>query len=429
MDILTLVFLYAVIQVPSVCLTLFPLYNCLSKRKRRWLYGFCLLFWGMNACICFLYALPANAIFFKLDIFLFNFIVLGISLLFNPKRWRVQLFVYGLNCIMVTTLLSISSCVVQLFDWKDLSHLAVKVGLLYLALFGIVYIPICKLLNYTVTPFLQQEDSSYWKSVWPISITMFLAAMICTPLDFYQQTIWNLVSRLFLCLATLFICEKIAYDRHFAEERQQMHLQLQMQKRYYDALAQNVLEQRRARHDFKHHLAAMKGLLDAGDMQGLHQYFSQFERNAGEQEIPSTGCLAADGVLFHYGSLAREQGIKFTVSCSFRRIPLSEMELCSLLGNALDNALTACLKSEEMPFLSVSSRIQEGCLLITVDNSFDGVLYQKGNVFYSRKRESQPGVGIPTMQEICRRHHGICRFDAHEKQFEVSFLLPFETES
>lgn len=84
-------------------------------------------------------------------------------------------------------------------------------------------------------------------------------------------------------------------------------------------------------------------------------------------------------------------------------------------------------------------------LLLTIDNSFDGVLLaedgkilsrkqeladknalfekQKVESLLSLKQESKEGIGIHCMEQICAKYDGACRFHAEGEQFEASFML------
>ena len=66
------------------------------------------------------------------------------------------------------------------------------------------------------------------------------------------------------------------------------------------------------RHNFKHQLAALKGFLETGNTEELRQYCDTLEnRLLNITEIPYTGNAAADGVLYHYACIAKEENISF----------------------------------------------------------------------------------------------------------------------
>ena len=140
-------------------------------------------------------------------------------------------------------------------------------------------------------------------------------------------------------------------------------------------------------------------------------------------EIPYTGNAAADGVLYHYACIAKEENISFKVCCRLDKLSISDTDLCCLLGNALDNAVTACGRYDGERYITVASEKNQDMLLLTVDNSFDGMILKKEEKILSRKRKDEAGIGIRSMQQICEKYNGISRFEAAESQFEASFMI------
>lgn len=72
-------------------------------------------------------------------------------------------------------------------------------------------------------------------------------------------------------------------------------------------------------------------------------------------------------------------------------------------------------------------------LLITVDNSFDGILFQENGKIYSKKRRNkqrnkQEGIGILSMEKLCEKHGGASCFEAVGNRFQASFILKNEVE-
>ena len=113
----------------------------------------------------------------------------------------------------------------------------------------------------------------------------------------------------------------------------------------------------------------------------------------------------------------------FRSHCSLENISIPDIDLCSLLGNALDNAVTACKAYDEKRFIRIASEVSGGILAITVDNSFDGVLQTENGKILSSKREHEEGIGIASMKKICADHGGRSKFIAEQNRFEASFIL------
>ena len=75
------------------------------------------------------------------------------------------------------------------------------------------------------------------------------------------------------------------------------------------------------------------------------------------------------------------------------QMPFANSDLCIILGNALDNALEANMRSkEEHSYISLKVKYDGDNLIIIVENSFDGkIIKNKGGELITRKRESWIG--------------------------------------
>ena len=122
--------------------------------------------------------------------------------------------------------------------------------------------------------------------------------------------------------------------------------------------------------------------------------------------------------------MAKERRISFTVCCKLNGLPIADADLCCILGNALDNAVTACEKYDGKRYISIAAQRENKLLLLTIDNSFDGVLLQKEGKILSKKRKDEEGIGIRSMKQICEKYGGTSRFQADGSRFEASFMLP-----
>ena len=71
--------------------------------------------------------------------------------------------------------------------------------------------------------------------------------------------------------------------------------------------------------------------------------------------------------------------------------------------DALDNAVTAAGQYDGKRFIEVATEKKHDMLLITVDNSFDGILFQENGKIYSKKRQNkQEGIGILSMKNFAK---------------------------
>lgn len=168
-------------------------------------------------------------------------------------------------------------------------------------------------------------------------------------------------------------------------------------------------EARTARHDLRHHVAALRRMADEGAWEDCRAYLDEL---AGQQDaappLRYTGNVVANAVLAAYLAPAQAAGVR--VECDVRvpeRLGLGATELSVLLSNLLSNAVEACERAraagEDEPYLALSMRTSGNVLALRCENSAE-----PGASFLATSKENprEHGLGLPAMREIARRHRG-----------------------
>ena len=110
---------------------------------------------------------------------------------------------------------------------------------------------------------------------------------------------------------------------------------------------QNMYKQVRGwRHDYRNHIQNMKIQLAEGNYDALDQYLSELAEDLNVVDtVVKTGNVMADAVLNTKLTTAEKMGVWTNVKAGIpAKIRLSDVELCAVMGNLLDNALEACAK-------------------------------------------------------------------------------------
>ena len=151
----------------------------------------------------------------------------------------------------------------------------------------------------------------------------------------------------------------------------------QMEK--YQAEVENMyLQMRTLRHDFKNHLQVMKAHLELEEYRELGEYIVSLSDALVEVEkLIETGNVRLDAILNSKISLARSLEIGVNVKVVLPpRLPVTDYDLCTLLGNLLDNAIEGCQtqREGEERFLRVYIGLLKEQLYISVSNSHATVM-------------------------------------------------------
>ena len=178
------------------------------------------------------------------------------------------------------------------------------------------------------------------------------------------------------------------------------------------------------RHDYRNHIQNMKNRLD-GDQGELEQYLDELADDLTQTDTSiQTGNVMADAVLNSKLSVAEQKSIQLNVKAHIPKgIEMTDVEMCSVLGNLLDNAIEAC---EKLPcdkrFLRVYIDTFKGQFYLSVQNSSPSIQRDKG-IFRTTKAGTH-GFGLFRIDRIAKKYGGYVNRQYEEGVFATELLLP-----
>lgn len=200
---------------------------------------------------------------------------------------------------------------------------------------------------------------------------------------------------------------------------------LQMQTAQYENLRTAIEETRIARHDLRHHFSTLSALADRGAWEDLRCYLAEAAADVPADELRLCENQAVDGVAGRYSALSRRNGVHFTCELDLPpALPVSEMDVCVVLQNLLENALEASRRTEGEPRYIRLRAVMHGdnLVLITVENGCQGGLTERDGVLLSSKRPGE-GLGLRSVAHIAEKNGGYCRFVCESGAFIANVML------
>jgi sensor histidine kinase regulating citrate/malate metabolism len=176
-----------------------------------------------------------------------------------------------------------------------------------------------------------------------------------------------------------------------------------------EALLQNLQEQR---HQYGHHLQAIQSMVYLGREKELKEYINGiiggFKHS---DDILHAGHPAITGMINTKSEIAKSQGIHFAaaVKCDLSEINIPSWNLCTILGNLIDNAFEASIAAKD-PRVGIEFKREEGNYAIYVINN--GALIgedEKDKIFdpgYSTKGYLARGYGLYLVKKIVDHYGG-----------------------
>ena len=99
------------------------------------------------------------------------------------------------------------------------------------------------------------------------------------------------------------------------------------------------------------------------------------------------------------------------------------MDLCVMIGNALENAFEACLHIESDRFVTLTAERDGDIVSVMVQNAFDGQVKNNADKIISRKGEKRIGVGLQTISSVCEKYNGTMKTEWNDHTFTVLMVL------
>ena len=298
----------------------------------------------------------------------------------------------------------------------------------------LLIVPFYRTLTVKLPMLLTNEDISgaWYTSALAATVTLIILVWI-NPADYAmlmegRVRIIGLVARTIAAPALLYMIDvmwKLA--SHLLENTTLRHenSMLTMEERRLDQLVRYMNETRTLRHDFRQHLRVIANLAHSGQTEELQEYVDQIEDVSMSNHARLCANNAVDAVAAHYEDVAEGQGARIEWSLNIpEEIFIREAELCSVLGNLVENALQAVESlPEERQIVKVTAHLlTEAMMGITVKNPYEGRIRFGRNGLPRTKRRGH-GVGLASVKSIVERYDGTMEIETKGGVFAVSILI------
>lgn len=228
-----------------------------------------------------------------------------------------------------------------------------------------------------------------------------------------------------LCLALFVLLIQLSMSR--LVDRRIAAYQGDLLRKHYDEVNHIYRQMRGWRHDYHNHIQAMKAYLELGQLSSMGDYLRDLDADLTSVDtLIKTGNVMLDAVLGSKLSLAASRHIAVTAKASAPgKMAVSDIDLCVIMGNLLDNAAEACLRIEEESarFIRVYVGQFKGQLYISVTNAVGGEVKKAGERYLTSKGGSH-GYGLLRVDRVVERYGGFINRQHEEDVFATEIMLP-----
>ena len=212
-----------------------------------------------------------------------------------------------------------------------------------------------------------------------------------------------------------YICEAMQTAYHAQE--------LEMQRNYYKDRIRDEERVRSVYHDMKNHLLLLQS--QAGNGQEVQNSIQELKDQIQEYEnYHHTGNEFLDIIIRDKAKAAQERKIDFSAVISFEAGSFIEpLDISTIFGNALDNAIEASEKmSEDMRLMTVRANRVRNMLVIIVENNTAATSPEtKGT---TKKDTFAHGFGLPNLKNAVEKYDGQCNTKLENGMFTLKVVIP-----
>ncbi|MBO5128040.1 MAG: sensor histidine kinase [Clostridia bacterium] len=191
------------------------------------------------------------------------------------------------------------------------------------------------------------------------------------------------------------------------------------------AEVENMYRQVRGwRHDYHNHIQTMLALL--GDDDRLRAYLLDLNDDLTTVDtVIKTGNVMVDAILNSKLSILCEKGITVNTKAVVpAELPVSEIDLCTIIGNLLDNAAENAGTAEES-WIRIYIGILKDNLYLSVSNSVAGEIRKTGKIYHSTKGNGH-GFGLLRIDRITQKYGGYVNRQNEDGVFVTEIMLPLK---
>jgi len=180
------------------------------------------------------------------------------------------------------------------------------------------------------------------------------------------------------------------------------------------------------RHDYHNHIQTMLALVDKPEQ--MRSYLLTLNEDLTTVDtVIKTGNVMVDAVLNSKLSLIKAKNITVNAKAVVpAELPISDVDLCVIIGNLLDNAMEACEKQTEDSerFIRVYIGVLKKQLYISVMNSVGGEVSKDGKKYISTKSSGSHGFGLWRVDRIAEKNGGYVNRQNEPGVFATEVMLP-----
>lgn len=290
------------------------------------------------------------------------------------------------------------------------------------------------LIYWLIVHFMKKNSECLNKNEWLVIISVLIASIFLvlvihlvrtnSELSELNQFLLNIV---YICVFAMnfglqYLIYNVNRKNASIKEYESNQQQFQYQSIYASNIKQQALAVNQMRHDMKHHMSILSVMLSERKYNEAEKYLSSYQNKV----LPSEAHIDVqnpylEALLNVKFTIAKQNDIQTYFMCQAELQAYSDVEICSIIGNLLDNAIEACRKVADNREIKLSIIGNEERLMIVISNS---VSEPVDTSFRTSKSDvKNHGFGIKTVKSIIKQYDGDFYAYSENGMFNIQVIL------
>lgn len=280
---------------------------------------------------------------------------------------------------------------------------------------------------------IRREDAIAQRSpVYLLLMTLMLLVEVLLSTIVTEQYSATMVVRYYLCASlTNLLCSLMILAFLFetllhkaAELDLRVLQQMQEQERRQYQLSKETIDIINIKcHDMKHQIHNIRKAesIQSEALREIQHSISIYD------SFVKTENEALDVILAEKGLYCQHHGISINCMIDGHRLDfMRDVDIYSLFGNILDNAIHSVLElSEDKRCISLSVKARDRLLVINSHNYYEGEIKLKNGLPQSSRQDTgYHGFGVRSIQQTVNKYNGHVTFDTKDNIFDISIMFP-----
>ncbi len=236
------------------------------------------------------------------------------------------------------------------------------------------------------------------------------------------------IGLVFINILIFFLFSKLQNQLELQKNQIIISTQMRLEKLSFQKMEESYNRTRELRHDLKNHILSLRGIAENGTKEQLLEYLDKMTDAVEEATYISVSKNSAVDAIINEKMLLAQ---KNSIATHFDIAPLDSenvpsMDICTILSNALDNAIEACVKIENPSerYINVKITTENGIFISVVNPSVEAPKKRAGIYISSKKDTVNHGLGLKSIRRTVDKHNGDILIKYENGTFTLIAELP-----